>query len=613
MEVRGADKCRRAVRRGDTLQRNGDPNQSTRMQEVVTLGPSAANPSPESPDRGPQSSGGISAVWLYAVVVFLSAFLLFQVQLIIAKYILPWFGGSPSVWNTCMLVFQVLLLGGYAYSHLLSRHLPARTQRLIHLTLLAASLVVLLALARSWHSPITPSAAWKPNFKDNPILKVSSVLLVAIGFPFFLLSTTGPLLQVWFSRSQRQAPYRLYALSNAGSLLGLVSYPFLVERLRVQSQAWIWSTGYIAFLVMCGVCAWLFADIAGESREALSPAPASAPNPAFRFALWLTLPACSAAALLATTNLICQEVAVIPLLWVLPLCLYLLTFILAFDSDRWYRRGVFHLLYGVGFLLALFALSKGPGIGILPQVGIYCFALFAICMVCHGELAGLRPESSHVSTFYLAIAAGGALGSALVVLVAPLVFRQVWEFHLSLLLCGILLLTVVWRDRASWFYRGLIYRSALGVMILLLIAAGYEYRVSWIRQQEQRTTLLRERNFFGVKSIQVDATGVWLKHGQIMHGVQLKDRALRDEPTLYYKRLSGIGLALDRYPRRVDSGGRPSRLRVGIVGMGTATLAAYGRPGDYFRFYEIDPQVIGYSVDPRLLGFHQSRPPIFTF
>ena len=568
---------------------------------------------PPRPAGDSQAQTGSIAIWMYSTVVFLSAFLAFQVQLIVGKYILPWFGGSPSVWNTCLLVFQVLLLCGYGYSHLLSRRFSARTQCLVHLSLLILSLIVLSLPAREWRTPITPGVEWRPGFNANPIGQVIRVLLAAVGLPFFLLSTTGPLLQVWFSRSQSQSPYRLYALSNAGSLLGLISYPFLIERLRLQSQAWMWSFCYVMFLVVCGMCAWRFGHSGDEKVEAIQWTSSDSVRPRYRLLLWLALASCGAAMLVATTNLICQEVAVIPLLWVLPLCLYLLSFILAFDADRWYRRGVFHLLYAAAFILALFALSKGTAMAIVPQIGIYCLALFAVCMVCHGELALSRPDRSQLSVFYLAIAAGGALGSALVVLVAPHVFRQIWEFHLALLVCGALLLIVAAIDPGSWFYRRGIYRAAMAVAIVLLTLQGYRFRTSWIAQQEQRTTVLRERNFFGVKSIQEDRIAIWLKHGQTSHGVQLKDPALRDEPTLYYKRLSGIGLLLDRYPRPADNRGKPAHLRVGVIGMGAATLAAYGRPGDYFRFYEIDPQVVSFSVDPQVLGFSARRAPIFTF
>ena len=561
------------------------------------------------------SSRIASPGWLYAAIIFLSAFLIFQVQLIISKYILPWFGGGPSVWNTCMLVFQLLLLCGYGYVHLLSRRLEIRAQAWLHLTLLGLALAVICALGAQWRSPITPGAGWKIAFSQNPVREVIRVLLGAVGFPFFLLSTTGPLLQVWLSRTSNKSPYRLYALSNAGSLLGVLTYPFLVERLRLQSQAWIWSFSYLLFLLMCGICAWQLTRREGLKSEHSGKISSELLRPQWKqFLLWLALAACSSAMLLATTNLICQEIAVIPLLWVLPLCVYLLSFILCFDADRWYRRSIFHPAYAVAFLLALYVLSHGPAntkTAILIQIGIFCLTLLAVCMICHGELVVSRPVHSQLSIFYLTIASGGALGSALVVLVAPQVFHQVWEFHLSLLLCGLLLLAVVSVDRASWFYQGK-YRVVMFAIIVLLTFQGYRYGMSWIAQQEQKRAVLRERNFFGVKTIQEGREGLWLRHGQTTHGLQLSDPALRHEPTLYYRRLSGIGLILDGYPRLTDSSGKTRGLRVGVVGMGAATLAAYSHPGDYYRFYEIDPQVVSLSIDPQVMGLAH-RDPIFTF
>src|SRR5882762_6602526 len=479
----------------------------------------------------------------FAATVFLSAFLLFQVQLIIGKYILPFFGGAASVWNTCMLFFQVLLLAGYGYSHFLASRVRLRAQAVIHGVLLISALAVLALVWWKWTTPLTPGLDWKPQPSDNPVWKILQLLAVTVAIPFFLLSTTGPLLQNWFGRTYAgKSPYRLYALSNAGSLLGLLSYPFLLERIRLQSQAWMWSVCYALFLIVYGVCAWLLGRHALERVREVEASPEDSIRSRLKpLLLWIALPTCSSAMLVATTNLICQEVAVIPLLWVLPLCVYLLSLIICFDSDRWYQRRIFHPLYGMAFLLALYALAQGPGVGILTQIGAYCLALFAVCMVCHGELALSRPARSRLSTFYLTIAAGGAFGSCLVVLVAPRIFLQIWEFQLSLLFCGVLLLIVVLADRSSWFYQKRTYRAMMVVMLVLLMLQGYEYGMAWLKQQGKGMTLLRERNFFGVKAIQEDGLGIWLKHGQIQHGVQLKDPTVHDEPTLYYKRLSGIG------------------------------------------------------------------------
>ena len=544
---------------------------------------------------------------IYSVTIFLSAFLLFQVQLIAGKYILPRFGGSPSVWNTCLLAFQVLLLGGYAYAHFLSSRLSAKAQARVHFAFLALSLVVLAVLAHQWHSPITPSMGWKPAPGGSPVWQVIRFLVSSVGIPFLLLSTTGPLLQAWFSRTHEQSPYRLYALSNLGSLLGLVTYPFAFERfLTISSQSWLWSAAYSGFLLTCGACAWGFSRHEGQLRSQTPEHQADrASRPSWTsIALWIALPACGSAMLLATTNLITQDIAVVPLLWVLPLCIYLFSFILCFQSDRWYRRGVFHGLYAVAFLLSLQELSTPFGAHVLLQVGTFCLTLFAVCMVCHGELACSKPAYSHLSMFYFMLSAGGALGSVFVVLIAPRIFHDIGEFPLTLLVCGGLLLTVVVLDRGSWFHHKRLYRGAALLAVVLLMLQGYRYEMALIRGQGRGTVLFRARNFFGVKTIKEDSIGLWLIHGNTVHGVQIKDAALRDEPTLYYKRLSGVALVLDNYPRVDQANGRPRGLRVGVVGLGAGTLAAYGRSGDYFRFYEIDPQVVDFSL---------SQSPKFTF
>jgi hypothetical protein len=543
---------------------------------------------------------------LYAVTIFLSAFLLFQVQLIIAKYILPWFGGSPSVWNSCLLLFQILLLAGYSYAHVLSTRLTMKSQARLHLALLLISLAVLAMMAYRWPSPITPGGFWKPAPNGSPVWQVICVLLAGVGFPFFILSSTGPLLQVWFSRTQEKSPYRFYALSNAGSMLGLLSYPFLVERfLRLRTQAWVWSISYCLFLLAYGACAWMLRKHRASAESVPIQGGEIPPKPKVTLLMtWLALAACASAMLLATTNLICQEIAVIPLLWVLPLCVYLLTFIICFDNERWYRRSIFHSLYALAFFVALSALSQAAGRHILVQIGVFSLVLFSVCMVCHGELVKGKPAREYLSTFYLMIAMGGALGSIFVVLIAPRIFRQFWEFQLSLLFCGVLLLTIVLRDQESWFYKQRVLRVLLGVIIIGIIVKGYDYRKTLIRLEGGAFVAFRDRNFFGIKIGLRDQVGNWLVHGQISHGAQLSDPALHDEPTLYYRRLSGIGLIVEHYPRSIDEAGKPRALRVGVIGLGAGTLAAYGHPGDYYRFYEIDPQVVSLS---------QGGQPWFTF
>ena len=561
------------------------------MPSAITTEAISAPEETASSKRAPFAS-------FYAATIFLSAFLLFQVQLIIGKYVLPWFGGSPSVWNTCLLFFQLFLLLGYLYAHVTSRRLTLGPQTRRHWALLLASLAVLAAMAFQWPSPITPGVAWKPVPGTSPEWRVTLLLALGVGFPFLVLSTTGPLLQVWLSRTQLDSPYRLYAWSNAGSLLGLVSYPFLEERLLpLRMQAWVWSGGYALFLLAYGVCAWVPQEYCPAAAGSSVQADHIGNKPKKTLLLmWIALAACASAMLLATTNLICQEIAVVPLLWVLPLCVYLVTFIICFGDERWYRRGIFHPLYALAFSAALAVLSAASAPHIVIQITVFCISLFAVCMVCHGELVKRKPASGFLSSFYLTIAAGGALGSVFVVLIAPHIFRRFWEFQLSLLICGVLLLTIVFLEKDSWFHQRPALRVLLYAIIIALMLQGYAYGMALINLHPGERVALRTRNFFGVKTVLQNSLGNWLLNGQTRHGVQLQDPAIHDEPTLYYKRQSGVGLILEHYPGLLEEAGKRRTLRVGVIGLGAGTLAAYAHPGDYFRFYEIDPQVVLLSL-----------------
>ena len=294
-------------------------------------------------------------------VVFLSAFLLFWVQLLLGKYILPWFGGTPAVWTTCMLFFQVGLLAGYTYAHVIVSRLGPRAQGLLHAGLLLAGVLLLAWLTTEWGSPITPGANWKPRTGDQPVWHIIALLSASVGLPYFILSSTGPLVQAWFGRLHPgRSPYRLYALSNFGSFLALLSYPFLLEPLlTLKTQARLWWWAYVCFAAACGYCAL---QVARAGAEALTPAAPSdesqirggiARPGAKAYALWTSLAACACVIFLATTNQICQDIGVVPLLWVLPLSLYLLSFVICFEKERWYSRRWFHPLLAVGRLSEL--------------------------------------------------------------------------------------------------------------------------------------------------------------------------------------------------------------------------------------------------------------------
>src|SRR5713226_7916739 len=372
----------------------------------------------------------------FALAIFLSAFLLFQVQLLLGKQILPVFGGAPAVWTSCLLVFQLLLLAGYAFAPGLALRLTLRAQALVQLSLLCLSLLLVATLSRVWPSPITPGAGWRPEGDADPTWLIIRFLLAAIGLPFFLLSTTSPLAQHWFAKTAKgRSPYRLYALSNAGSLLGLLSYPILIEpNLRLHTQAWLWTLDYVAYAVAFAFCAVLTLR---ESTGAIAGAKATdaqrrpEPRPGWPASvLWITLAASASVLLLATTNFICQEVAVIPFLWVLPLCLYLLSFIFCFESDRWYRRNVFHALFALATGAVILATLPNADYSYLVQLAACSALLFTGCMVCHGEAARTRPSAGHLTQFYLCISTGGALGGIFVSLLAPRIFPNYWEYPL---------------------------------------------------------------------------------------------------------------------------------------------------------------------------------------
>jgi hypothetical protein len=540
----------------------------------------------------------------YALTIFLAAALLFQVELVLGKFVLPWFGGVPATWSTCLLVFQGLLLAGYGYAYWNARLAPGRA-RIVHLVVLACAGLSLVAVTATWGSPLLPPASWRPRSGVSPVWQIAKVLLATVGLPAVVLAATSPLLQYWQSReTDGGSPYRLYALSNLGSLVGLLTFPFVVERLfSLHRIAWLWAGAYVVFLAAAAVAAWCqpVAELSSASPVSTCGAKVDS-HRKDPWLLWFLLPACGSAMLLATTNELCQEIAVIPLLWVLPLSLYLLTFMLAFDHPRWFRRGVWYPLFAASAGAAFWLLAQTEQVENLALLGLAIFPpiLFSVCMICHGELARLRPERDKLTVFYLAIASGGLLGSAFVVLAAPLLFTTYWEFQLAVVACAALAWCALLRDPQSWVRRRVLLRYIAVAASVVLVWGAW---VSRVDKQSEPYIALRSRNFFGVKSVLHDAQGWWLRHGSTLHGMQYEGPR-HPEPTLYYKRESGVGLLLANYPRAQEADGSASPLRIGVVGLGAGTLAAYAQPHDYYRFYEIDPGILPLS---------SGNPPTFSF
>ena len=529
----------------------------------------------------------------FQLTVATGAFLLFLVQPMAARFLLPWFGGAPSVWSTCLLFFQAALLGGYVYAHLTRRLGPAKQARL-HLVLLVLALVTL---------PIGPSPAWKPVDASHPAARILLLLTATVGLPYVLLSATAPMVQDWFARlgegengGKGRPVYWLYALSNLGSLLGLVAYPTAIEPVfSIRGQSLFWSAGFVLFCALCARSAVLVmrmppAPAADPAAVAGSEDPASRPRIGDPV-MWILLSFAGTGLLLAITNELCQNVAVVPLLWIVPLTLYLLTFIFCFSGL--YRRSIFMwpllgALGGVAWLLRQTSTMAFPF-----QVAALLSALFFGCMVCHGELVSIRAAPRRLTAFYLAVAAGGSLGGIAVALVAPLVLDRLWEFQAFTLLPLVLLTISAARDRESRLRRG---AWRLGWLVLAgALAASF---VAFFKPEKSygATEIARTRNFYGILIVADDSLTYEprlrrLQNGTILHGAQFIDLLRQHDVTTYYGEGSGVEVAINQHPKR--DAGQP--MQIGVVGLGAGTIAGLGQKGDTIRFFEINPAAVDFA------------------
>ncbi len=545
---------------------------------------------------------------LYAASIALSALLLFLVQPIIAKQILPWFGGSAGVWTVCMVFFQTALLAGYAYAHWMARRLSPRRQCAVHLALLAVSLACL---------PIVAADRWRPAGGQDPAWAILALLAATIGLPYFLLASTGPLLQSWLTRrAPAHSVYRLFALSNAGSLVGLIAFPFLIEpRFGSSAQAIGWSLAYAVFAIACASAAWHAAHTAPAPKSASASAAeahvagqASGAGPAAPGGpwTWLGLSALGVIILLGATAHISQNVASAPFLWLAPLVLYLASFILAFEGrsgQGWYgpRWGIPAALAGAGLMAVGLSASNGV-LDVSLLVPLYCAGVLVTCLFCHGELAARRPasgEAADLTRFYLMISLGGALGGVFVGLIAPRVFHSVYELPLALLaVCAAALAAAFTRPalRPRW-------RWTLASLALTAMGVTAWADVSFVRFL-QHDVILMQRNFYGTLRVREIGEGDdqmrRLLHGVILHGEQPTRAADRQQPGSYYAPSSGAGIAIRAAQER------QAHVRLAVIGLGAGTLAAYGRAGDTVRFYELDPDVV--SIAQRQFTYLSGTP-----
>lgn len=525
---------------------------------------------------------------LYALTVFVSAFLLFLVQPVIAKQILPWFGGSAAVWTTCLVFFQCMLLAGYFYADWTTRKLAPKRQALLHIGL------VLIAIALL---PIIPDPAWKPNGEEPPSLRILLLLAATIGLPYFLISTTSPLVQAWFNKSYPGvSPYRLFALSNLASMLALLGYPFLLEPwISTQQQALGWSIGFGVFAVLIATSAWFGlrglrdekARDAFENRMSAGTENIAVPSRREKFT-WVALSGLGSVLLLAISNHLTQNISSIPLMWVVPLAIYLLTFILCFDAKGtnsiWYQRTIFLPLLAVAVIGMSWTLAdKDLHFMLYWQIGLFSAGLFVACMFCHGELVALKPHPRHLTTFYLMISIGGAVGALLVGVIAPLTLPAYYELEIGIVALGVLATCLLWR------------RVHFGLVILagaVTLFAGSAAVYTVIQFNED--VLVMSRNFYGTLRVkQYDPPSVEyrrrsLVHGAILHGDQYMDPPYNRSATTYYKTKSGIGRILLLKEKLAPEKSR----KVGIIGLGTGTIATYANKRDIFRFYDINPDVV---------------------
>jgi len=596
---------------------------------------------------------------IYALAIFMSALLLFIVEPLFARMILPLLGGSPSVWNTAVVFYQAMLLFGYIYAHAATRWLGVRRQAALHIVLLLLPLLVL---------PIGIPAGWIPPTQTNPTAWLLALLLVAVGLPFFVVSASSPLLQTWFASTRHRAaadPYFLYAASNVGSMLALLAYPLLIEpSLGLREQSWIWTGGYVLLAVLLGACALLVRRVpaADSAQPAIAALVGGARLSLRRRMRWALLAFVPSSLMLSVTTYLSTSIAPIPLLWIIPLALYLLTFILVFMGRPILPHTLMLRALPIVILPLIVTLAAQATQPISLLIGLHLVVFFVAAMVCHGAIARDRPAPAHLTEFYLWMSVGGVLGGLFNALLAPLLFTTVVEYPLVLVLACLLLESdaqggAAKRSAADQAARDIrrsplvarrwlldlglpiaigalvagailgarmigasnspaVYGLLFGVPSLICfsfsrrplrfgLAIGAILLASTLYTSDQGQVLHAERSFFGLHRVLVDATGRFhtLAHGSTRHGMQNLDPVLRDQPLTYYTRTGPIGQVL------ADLSARRAGARVAVIGLGAGSLACYKQPDQQWTFYEIDPSVVRIARNPHYFTYLQDCAP----
>jgi hypothetical protein len=524
---------------------------------------------------------------LYLAIIFLSAFLLFQVQPLIAKLILPYFGGGAAIWTACLLFFQAFLLLGYFYAHCLTHLKSVKKQLSIHLILIVCS-VLFLPIGIQSFGTFSPST--------SPLHNILLLLTISIGLPYFILSSTGPLIQRWLTYIEvGKLPYQLYSLSNLGSLLALISFPFLFEPLfSTTQQSNYWTLGYVIYALMMVTLLWKMSKLSLSSQQ-VHKRDKEVENhdsaPLLDKILWIALAMVGVILLVATTNAMTQNVPPVPFLWILPLCLYLLTFIISFHSPKWYVREYWFALFVLTACLALLMYFIGSGFDIISQVVIYASILFIACMICHGELARLKPLVEQLTLFYLFMSLGGFLGSAFVAFIAQNIFDQFLEFPLAIIGVFVLLALSIYSQQ-----RTRLKKQTWLVTSNLILAISFMGGLFYLNSLFIKTNVASERNFYGILSVKdVEINNKIQRRlidGTTSHGTQSLESGEEAIPLSYYRKNTGVALVLEQLTKQRLDEGRHQKINAGFVGLGAGTLAAYGNEGDHYVFYELNPAVI---------------------